>query len=403
MNQKKPRVLILSLSDFDRDPRVARQVDCLSSDHEVISAGYIPESRESGQSIDLRPTYFPTWGKGSLRNKLAIIFVGRGFFKGLGILFLKVFARLKRPFGLVDLVLNRYMIRKLSARLKSLNADLIIANDLRALPLAVASKGRSRILYDAHEYSPGQQPESRQGKHRNAWASYQLQKYLPSCDRMTTVCDGIADEYVKSYSIARPDVIVNAVPYQDLVPVDRSDGKILLVHHGSSVPLRKIEESIKAMRFLDGRFELHFYLVQTDLFYHKHLVNISKDDNRIFFHEPVPLSMISATLNHYDIGIAMFPPVTVNLKYVLPNKFFEFIQARLGVAIGPSAEMESFVKKYDLGVTARDFTAEAMAEKLTALSLSDVIGYKKSAHFHALELSAGTVMNRFKEIVKELL
>jgi hypothetical protein len=403
MSQKAQRILIISLSDFDRDPRVARQVDSLSRDHEVISAGYIPESVECPQSLDLRSTFFPTWGMGSLRNKLAIVFSGRDFFKGLGILFIKAFAGMKRPFALADLVLNRLMIRDLVSRLKSLEADLIIANDLTALPLAVASKGNSRILYDAHEYSPGQQPATRQGRHRNAWASYQMRKYLPYVDRMTTVCDGIADEYTKYFPVSRPDVIVNAVPFQDLEPVERSDGKILLVHHGISAPLRKIEETIKAMCLLDERFELHLYLVQTDLRYHSYLVNLAKGNDRIVFHEPVPMSMIPATLNHYDIGIAMFPPVTFNLKHVLPNKFFEFIQARLAVAIGPSSEMEAYVEKFHLGLIAADFTADALAKRLSALTLSDVASYKKNAGLHAMELSAGTVMDRFKEIVRELL
>ncbi|MFZ4615413.1 MAG: glycosyltransferase [Rectinemataceae bacterium] len=355
------------------------------------------------QTIDLRSAFVPTWARGNTRKKLAIIFSGRGLFKGLGILFLKVVARLKRPFGLADLVLNRFMIRDLAKELKSLDADLIIANDLTALPLAVASKGRSRILFDAHEYSPGQLPSTRQGRKRNAWARYLMRKYMPFCDRMTTVSDGIADEYEKSFSITRPDVIVNAAPFQDLVPVERKDGKILLVHHGISIPLRKIEETIKAMSFLDERFELHFYLVQSDLRYHAGLVSLSKGDRRIVFHDPVPMSEIPVTLNHYDIGIAMFQPITFNIKHVLPNKFFEFIQARIAVAIGPSPEMEAYVRRCELGLIAMDFTAEALAEKLATLSLLDIARYKMNAHRHALELSAGAVMKRFNGIVKELI
>ena len=46
-----------------------------------------------------------------------------------------------------------------------------------------------------------------------------------------------------------------------------------------------------------------------------------------------------ATLNAHDVGIHILPPVNFNNRWALPNKFFDYVQARLGVIIGPSPEM----------------------------------------------------------------
>ena len=46
------------------------------------------------------------------------------------------------------------------------------------------------------------------------------------------------------------------------------------------------------------------------------------------------------------------PPINFNNKLALPNKLFDYVQARLGVLIGPSPEMVHYVEEYDLGEVA---------------------------------------------------
>ena len=55
--------------------------------------------------------------------------------------------------------------------------------------------------------------------------------------------------------------------------------------------------------------------------------------------DPVPYQRPGATLNGYDVGVFVLPPVNVNYEWTLPNKFFDYVQARLGVIVGPSPEM----------------------------------------------------------------
>jgi hypothetical protein len=92
--------------------------------------------------------------------------------------------------------------------------------------------------------------------------------------------------------------------------------------------------------------------------------------------------------NSYDIGLYLLPPNNFNQRYALPNKFFEFIQARLAVAIGPSPEMAALVRRYACGVIAADFTPEALAGELNNLDTEQIYAFKKASDVAAAELCA---------------
>ena len=104
---------------------------------------------------------------------------------------------------------------------------------------------------------------------------------------------------------------------------------------------------------------------------------------------------ICRRLNQYDVGIYLLPPVNFNHEHALPNKFFEFIQARLAVAIGPSPEMARIVNEYSLGVIAASFEPKALAAALDQLTDESIRAYKLAAGRAARELNyeaAGRVL-----------
>jgi hypothetical protein len=106
---------------------------------------------------------------------------------------------------------------------------------------------------------------------------------------------------------------------------------------------------------------------------------------------------------HYDIGIFICPPTTFNLQYALPNKLFEYIQARLVVAIGPSIEMQKIVQKYQCGIVASDFEPETLAKELNELEYDEVVSYKCQSNVAALELNSNLSGARVRTIVRNLL
>ena len=164
---------------------------------------------------------------------------------------------------------------------------------------------------------------------------------------------------------------------------------INVIHHGMASPDRCIHKMIEMMNYVDSRFSLDLMLVPTYYAeYYAELESMAEKMDNVRMLPLVPFDEIIPFTSNYDIGIFLVPPTTYNLKMCLPNKFFEFIQARLAIAIGPSPEMARYVKEYDLGIIAKDFTPQSMAKELNKLTKQDILKYKENANKTASILNA---------------
>ncbi|MDO9591501.1 MAG: hypothetical protein Q7J04_10195, partial [Microcella sp.] len=81
------------------------------------------------------------------------------------------------------------------------------------------------------------------------------------------------------------------------------------------------------------------------------------------------------------------PPTHTNARLSLPNKFFDFVQARLAVAVGPAIEMQRLVERHGLGVVAEGFTVEQCVDSLTGLTAHEIRLFKAASDAAARELS----------------
>jgi len=355
-------ILIISFSDIARDPRVSRQAKILARHYDITVAGTGQESLDGVSSVflDAPPRRLAT-------KLLDAALLKMGMFE-------KAYWR-------------RETVRAALQSLTGRRFDLVLANDIDALPVALRLAGSAPVLMDAHEYSPREFEESRVWRMiMQPYKDYLCRTYLPRAAGMLTVCQGIADEYARVYGVT-PKVVMNAPMEQDLRPVTPEAGRVRLIHHGVAMPSRHPEKMIEMMRFLDARFTLDFMLISARQDYLDQLVKLAAGDSRIKFVAPVAMPDIPRVCNQYDIGVFILPPVNFNYTHALPNKFFEFVQARLGVAIGPTREMASLVEHYKLGVVADSFEPGALAGKLNALTTEDVIRFKENAHRAARELS----------------
>jgi hypothetical protein len=160
---------------------------------------------------------------------------------------------------------------------------------------------------------------------------------------------------------------------------------------------------IKMMKYLDPeKYELNFMITKADPDYYSYLLKLAQNYKNINFIEPVPFSEITCTINNFDIGVFLLRPDTFSKKYVLPNKLFEFIQARLAIAVGPSIEMVKIIDRYNLGVYSKDFTPKSLAKAIAQLTPEKIMEYKRNSDKYAKELSAEENMNKIREIIAEL-
>lgn len=284
--------------------------------------------------------------------------------------------------------------------------DLVLANEVISLPFALKIADGVPVVLDAHEYYP------RQFEDRLLWRmflkkfnNYICIKYLKKAAFVTTVCQGIAIEYAEVYGIPKPTVIYNAPSWQGLSPRPVRPDNIRLIHHGASIPSRCLEVMIELMDFLDNRFSLDFMLVEANSEYLKKLHVLAAKNRKIRFLPPVAMPDISDFINSYDIGLFLLPPTNFNYKNALPNKFFEFIQANLAVAIGPSPEMSRLVDVYKCGVVSATFDPRNLADCLNGLTAEDIYRFKVASGEAAKELgfekSADILLSEVGELLKE--
>ena len=356
------RVLILSFSPIRVDPRVMRQVDALKADYSLTLAGFgPPPDGVIFHDISAAPVRFLG------RAKKAILL----FFRFYEIYYWRM-----------------SWVRNAMTALQDQRFDAVIANDVVSLPLALKLAHGKPVLIDAHEYSP------REFEDLLLWRlsfggffQHLCRKYLRKASSMTTVCQGIADEYLRHFGV-KSSVVLNCPAAQPLSALPVNQSQIQLVHHGASIRSRKLELMIEMMHYLDARYTLDLMLVNSNPQYMRELKELASNDSRITFHEPVPMEQISATINKYDIGVFLLPPVNFNYEFALPNKFFEFVQARLAVAIGPSPEMARILHKYGFGIVSQTFEAKDLAEQIGRLDVGAINAMKRNADLASREFNS---------------
>ncbi|MCS3427234.1 hypothetical protein M2388_000885 [Leucobacter aridicollis] len=381
MNTSAPlRVLVLAVTPFMTEPRGIKQVMELRKHHDVTTAGIGPSPFPDLPHIEFSN---PSESSPGLVSKLAT--AARHLF------------RMHR-----SALRHNPLLAEAHAKLAGGEWDIVVSNDLLGVPLANRVKSRYGVVADLHEYAP------RQGENRIMWRlliapyfDWILRKEVaPKVVAATSVGQGILDEYERVYGI-RGDLAINATPWQDLEPLPVAP-PIRLVHSGLPAPARKLEVMIDAVLATQTDVTLDLYLMQNNKAYLEELKQRAGGDPRITFRDPVPYTELVTTLHGYDVGLSLIAPTTFNLEWCLPNKFFDFVQARLGVITGPSPEMVRYVNEYGFGEATDDFTAESLTAALDGLTPEKVSLWKQHSHLHANELSGERQAVVWSEVVERV-
>lgn len=289
-------------------------------------------------------------------------------------------------------------------RLAAEEYDIVISHDIVMMPLVarITANKKTKILLDAREFYP----RAYEDQWRWRWESkpfyeYLCERYLPECDKVITVSSGLAQEYKQVYHV-EPEVFMSLPTFRDLSPVPVKEDQVRLIHHGVAHPARRTELMIEMMDYVDERFSLDLMLLVGSGKYWDKIVSMIRQRKNVQLIPPVPLQQIVPVTNQYDIGLYLLPPSNFNVKHSLPNKFFEFIQARVAVAIGPSIEMSELVRKFNCGVISKDFDPKSLANELNQLTAEKIMELKKNSHAAARELNAEANAKRIREIVRDL-
>lgn len=362
------KVLIISDSALHKDPRILIQIEALQNDYELTCIGRThPGQGYKGDFVAME--------RGNAFKRLV----------------LKQFAKFYKRIGNFSSVV-KCETKFIAAveNLKDRRFDLILCNDVPFAPLAfmVQAHTGGKVYMDAHEFTPRQWEGNRGFEKDKPYLEYITREYAAKADWGTTVCQSIADFYTNDYGFEIDSVVMNLPKYNDLTPSSVDEDNIRMVHHGIANRSRKLTNLIDIVKRLDSRFTLDFYLANKGDNAYNYLVAYASSEPRIRFCDAVNTADLPATLNQYDIGLYPLVPAVPNQEYALPNKFFEFMQARLAIAIWPSVEMKKLLQQHDLGIVSESYDVKELADLLNQLTKEEIVQYKKNCDTTAKKMNA---------------
>lgn len=316
------------------------------------------------------------------------------------------------PLGVLMLAVRAYGAAAFAApavaaardQLRGRRFDLVVANDARALPLAFHVAQGAPVWADMHEWAPEEQT------HILSWRllvapfmTALCRKYLPRAAAVTTVSPLIAELYAREFGVTA-DVVRNARDYVSLSPSPMLPDRVRLVHSGVAVPERCIESLIDATLKLDDRHTLDLFLVAPESDpYLAQLIRRAGGSDRITFHPAVLPHELPIALNQFDLGVYLLKPTTTNHRFMLPNKFFDFVQSRVGVVFGEAVEIDRLIADHGLGVTVQGFEADDLVAALNALTPVQIDEFKQASDRAARELSATVDADVQRDVLRRLL
>jgi glycosyltransferase involved in cell wall biosynthesis len=375
------------MSPLATDPRILREIDWLASDAWIVDTlgiGATPDERvrqhfATGQA--------PRWTE----SRIA---------KGLIHSLLPYRARFR-------VLMTPQLPTELMARVGVY--DLIVVNDVDLVPWMVREGRRllaagGIVHLDLHEWHPSERGRAADlttalTRGYQDWKTDQLASSVFTS--RSTVASGLGELYVERYGVPPLRIIRNSPAYEDLQPSVVDEDGIDLVYHGNADLARGLGLLAVALPLLQPRFRLHLMLTGTDDDKAALRALLSENAHRVIFHDPVPVTEIARRINDWDLEIIFYPPTIPNLKYSLPNKFFEAIEGRLGIVAGESPEMARLIREYGIGAVVDGWRGEDLAVTINALTADDIVAMKSGTQAAARELNSQTERLVFEEILKE--
>lgn len=355
----KATLLIISFSHLESDARLLKQIKLLSQMYEVTTCGYGPAPDDGVTHIELS-TEHPIWAYD--RAQLLTRQYSKAYW-------------------------GNPAIQEAKALLKDRSFDLVLANDVDPVGIALSVPSRYGTHVDLHEYSPRQKEDLLRWRLFVApFIRWMVKTFVTQASSWSTVSSGLAREYRRVFGFDA-QVVTNASPFHDFQPTTTTD-PIALVHSGAALRDRKLETMIEAVRMSNARVTLDLYLTKNDPQYFDELKQSVIELKTVTVHDPVPYNELIHTLHRYDVGVFLLEPTNFSYRFALPNKIFDFVQARLGMIVGPSPEMIDVVREYGLGNVTDDFSPASLATALEKLQVAETDDWKRAAHAAAQPLSS---------------
>ncbi len=244
-------------------------------------------------------------------------------------------------------------------------ANIITSNDLDTIfPCYLVSVIKNtKLVYDSHEYFT-ELPELQKRKFsRTIWLKLE-ELLFPRLKYVSTVGNFIAEAYRKKYKV--PVSVIRNMPLR-VNAINKQPKQKIIIYQGAINIGRGIDLMIDAMLFLPD-YEL--WIIGEGLIF-----NIIKERciaitnvrvlGKVSFQE-LPLLTTQGM-----VGLSLEEDLGLNYRYSLPNKIFDYVNARIPVIVSDLPEMRSLVEQYNIGKILFDRSTEGLSFLIKSICEDD--------------------------------
>ena len=247
-----------------------------------------------------------------------------------------------------------------------------MANDLDTLwPSYLAHKIKGiPLVFDAHEiFCEVLELKARPVPYK-VWKT--LEKLLlPKVEKAYTVNQGLAEYYAQHYG-TKMTVVRNLSPFRSRVDIypDLLKGiygiKRILILQGSGINRgRGAEEAVQMMQYLPD-FVLLF-VGSGDVFEQLKQQRLELGlSSRVLFLDRMPYAEMMKYTAMADLGLSVDKNCSLNQELSLPNKVFDYIQARIPLMVTDRPLVADLVRRHEIGFVLNNLDPKEMAETVRA-------------------------------------
>ena len=230
-----------------------------------------------------------------------------------------------------------------------------------------------KIVYDAHEYET--ETNGLTGK-KKKWRKFLERSLIKYANKVITVSDAIANEYVRLYGIEKPVLVLNTPAYVDLKKKNIFREKFGITHEqtiflyqGSLAKGRGIENILTLFsKHIDKNSVIVFMGFGH---FEEEIKKYTLKYKNIFFHPAVSPNILLNYTSSADFGISTIEDICLSYRYSLPNKMFEYIMAEVPVIVSDLPEMKRIVEDYKVGVVATSNSGKGLADAIKKATSMD--------------------------------
>lgn len=245
---------------------------------------------------------------------------------------------------------------KASLSVKNFSPKFVFCEDVYSLPIAYLFKRKynSKIIYDSREiYS--ELASLRKNNIKKNIIAYIEKGYVSFVDKILVTGELDKEILKEKFPSSNILVVYNYPPKaKNLQPVNFFQilgiptNSIIMIYQGMILEGRGLELSIKTLQYIENA---HLIIIGKGEFQEK-LKELSKNlsvDNRTHFLGEIPYPQLLNYTAGGNIGLALIEPISLSYKLALPNKLFEYFQAKIPVIATRLPAIDRIFQEFRIG------------------------------------------------------